>query len=57
MLDELFWSSKEVGHAPCSMERQPLSLLMIPKPSVLGSAQGKVPEKKDEITSQQNPLA
>jgi len=24
MLEEIFWSSKEVGHAPCSTERQPL---------------------------------
>lgn len=35
----------------------PSSPLMIPKPSVLGSAQGRMPEKKYEITSQQNPLA
>lgn len=35
----------------------PSSPLMILKPLVLGSVQGRTPEKKYEITSQQNPLA
>lgn len=52
MLGEMFWSSKEMDHA--AWDGSPF---MIPKALVQGSAQGRMPEKEYEITSQQNPLA